>query len=168
MTYLYHICCPQDEGNLCKGYLGITDDPFKRIKRHFAGYGNIVIKRALEKYGELSFSLVSEGSREEMLRLENYFRPTKKAWNLVAGGGNPPNLKGKKWNKIQAIAIPLANSGKNNSKWKGWWSINGHLYESMSIASKALGVSKPTVRNRCLSKAWPEWIFVPDNREGKK
>lgn len=156
---LYHICAPKDERDLSKGYVGITDDFNQRMDKHFSGHGSIVVKRAYKKYGELSYSIVFTGPREVMLIFEKLLRPTKMAWNLVEGGGSPPNPKGKAWTENQAKTIPLANSGRNNSKWKGYWAIDGVKYESMQKAALALGCAKRTVRNRAFSDKFPNWKF---------
>ena len=156
---LYHICKPSDEGNLSEGYIGISNEPSKRWDKHFSDKGSQVVRRALHKHKELSYSVVFAGPREMMLTLERLLRPTAMAWNLVEGGGDPPNLKGKKWTKEQAIKIPLANSGKNNYLWKGYWVVDGIKYESMQKAANALGCAKRTVRNRALSEDFPNWHF---------
>ena len=161
---LYHICKTEDEGDLSQGYIGISSHPLSRIDKHFSGHGNIIVGRASKKYKELSYSVVFNGSREAMLVLEKHLRPQKMAWNLVEGGGMPPSAKGKTWTKKQAQLIPLANSGKNNSKWKGYWVVDGVKYESMQKAATAVGCAKRTVRNRALSKDFPNWHFEEGNR----
>jgi predicted GIY-YIG superfamily endonuclease len=156
---LYHICQPSEEGDLSKGYIGISSQPESRWDKHFSGHGNKLVNKALDKYEELSHSVVFAGPRSFMLTLERLLRPVPMAWNLVEGGGDPPNLSGKKWTEEQARAIPLANSGKNSPYWKGYWVVDGVKYESMNQAAKALGCAKRTVRNRALSEDFPNWQF---------
>lgn len=161
---LYHICKPEQEGDLSVGYVGISSQPLNRIDKHMNGNGNILVGRAAKKYPELSYSVVFSGPREMMLTLEKLLRPAKMAWNLVEGGGMPPSSKGKTWSKRQAQLIPLANSGKNNPKWKGYWVIDTIKYESMQKAASAVGCAKRTVRNRALSKDFPNWHFEEVSR----
>jgi len=156
---LYHICTREQEGDLSKGYIGITSRPLDRIDKHLSGKGSVVVGRAVKKYQKLSYSVVFTGPRKMMLTLEKLLRPEKMAWNLVSGGGMPPSSKGKTWTSRQAKLIPLANSGKNNPKWKGFWLIDGVKYESMQKAASAVGCAKRTVRNRALSKDFPNWQF---------
>ena len=98
-----------------------------------------------------------------MLELENYFRPKAMAWNLTPGGGDPPNMLGKKMSENQRRNIGNANRRVQISKNKGWWNIEGLRFDSMTLAAKELGVSKATVRNRCMNPSFPNWNF--ENKE---
>lgn len=160
MTILYHAHLPDNLGNFNTGYIGITDNFQQRVMRHKAGYsGSPVLKRALAKYKDIIFTPISEGSRSDMLELEHYFRPTQKGWNACAGGGDPPSAKGKRMSETQKSKIGVSNSGRANSKWKGWWVVDGTAYESARICANALGVTKRTVLNRVLNPNFTNWTF---------
>lgn len=99
MYYLYHICRAADVGNLKVGYIGISKDVKKRWKGH-RSKTNAHLQRALKAYDDIVWNVISEGSKEEILRMEVWLRPDKDiGWNIAAGGGLPPNLKGHKWSE---------------------------------------------------------------------
>lgn len=97
-TYLYHIHRKEDKGNLKVGYIGITVDTARRWKRHKHEPVNEHLGRALKKYDDIEFTIISEGSNEEMLRMENWLRPTNNiGWNVGVGGIK--TLLGHKWSR---------------------------------------------------------------------
>lgn len=159
--HVYHICLPEDEGDLSKGYVGISEEPEERLRRHFCGKGSQAVLEEGLKVEELSYSLVFAGPRDVMLLIEKLLRPKKMAWNNTAGGGSPPNLTGKKWTAEQRAVIPASQTGKKHRLWKGYWEVDGVRHESLNLAAKALGCSKRTVRNRALSDKTPNWKFIP-------
>lgn len=162
MTTLYHAHLPGDFGDFKKGYIGITDDMVSREIRHRQGIsGCPILKKALLKYPDIVFSEISQGSREEMLRMEAWLRPKAMGWNAVAGGGAPPSHLGKSMSQEQKNKIGKANSGTNGPGWKGWWEIDGIRYDSAKIAATALGCSKYKVQHRAKSPKYPTWNFVP-------
>lgn len=96
MNYLYHIHRVCRRGMLKEGYIGITKDPDRRFSEHKRGGCNPHLDRALSKYDDVEITLISEGTRDEMLRMEAWLRPLEKtAWNIAAGGGNPPDPTGR-------------------------------------------------------------------------
>lgn len=159
--YLYHICRSSDEGDYSKGYVGITNNPEERWKRHRSGYsGSQRLYRAYCKYDDIVESVILEGPREVCAYYEATLRPSPKiGWNIAEGGGLPPNLSGKVMSEEQKAKIGKSNSGKNNIKWKGYWVVDGVKYESMTIAAKAVGCCKKTIRDRTLSEDFPNYIF---------
>ena len=160
MTILYHAHRPHHVGMLLEGYIGISDNFTERVKRHRAGYsGSERLKRAINKYKDVVFTPISEGTREHMLELENYFRPEKMSWNLTPGGGDPPTMLGREMPETQRKKIGEANRKVQIANNKGWWTVSGLRFDSMVLAAKEFGISKATVRNRCMNPSFPEWNF---------
>lgn len=99
--YIYHICHEKDRGNFKEGYIGITNRPKRRWWEHRnkSTSCNNLLYGKITKHPDVIFYTISEGSKDEICRMENYFRPHKMGWNLTKGGGLPPNLKGHKWSE---------------------------------------------------------------------
>lgn len=90
LVYLYHIHRNEDKSDLCKGYIGISKNPELRFKQHLKK-PNKILKNALSKYSDITMTVITEGSLEEMLRMEEVLRPdVNLGWNLAKGGGLPP------------------------------------------------------------------------------
>lgn len=90
---LYHICRAGDEGNFSKGYIGVTSNFQKRMLEH-RGYGNRHLKNAFNKYDDVVNTLITSGSQDEMLEMEEWLRPSENiGWNIAKGGGLPPTAK---------------------------------------------------------------------------
>lgn len=162
---VYHICRLCDKGDTSKGYIGISSNHQYRWWRHRNSNENPRLHRAYEKYPDIVEYILLIADRQYCLAVESNLRPTKGiAWNIAVGGGNPPNLLNKIMSPEQKVKIGLSNSGKRNSKWKGYWIVNGIYYDSLNIAAKDLGCAKRTVRNRAFNPKFPNWKFQ-ENRE---
>lgn len=164
MTVVYHICKPEDEGDYSKGYIGVTDNFEARMDRHFAGYsGAPVLARAVKKYGELSCAVIFSGSREEMLCVEEYYRPFPGiGWNIVAGGGNPPNHKGVPKTQSHKDKISAAN---RLAKSSGTWIVRGQAFSSCIDAAREMGHQKKSIIKWC-KNGLNNCSFIP--KEGRK
>lgn len=160
---VYHICREGDVGNLEAGYIGISSEYEERWSRHKAGYsGSVIVNRAYEKYDDIVENIVVIGSKEYCQEIEGKLRPSERmGWNIARGGGLPPNLSGKVMSNEQKAKIGKSNGGQNNMKWKGYWVIDGVEYESMTIAAKAIGCCKKSIRDRTLSDKFPNYAFKP-------
>lgn len=76
-----------------EGYIGISSEVDKRMWKHFKNPDNIHLKRALQKYDDVKKDILWEGSREECLLSEFFLRPEVGiGWNIIRGGGMPPNI----------------------------------------------------------------------------
>lgn len=159
MTFLYHFCKEGDQGSLSKGYIGITDNYEQRFDKHFSSLCDApILKRAIAKYGEdIRFSLISEGTREEMLRLEFYLRPYSKGWNATAGGGMPPNLSGKVMSQAQKDKISEANKKWQRARKNEVWVCDGIEFISKLEASEHFGVTRKTIKDRCDNPKFVNW-----------
>lgn len=99
-VYVYHI--HTDGMGLDQGYVGISVDPKLRWTEHRRRNENPVLSRAIKKYGQdIKCRILSvHDTTEEALWQEFTLRPFERmGWNLVKGGGLPPNNGG--WNKGQ-------------------------------------------------------------------
>lgn len=125
MYYIYHIRRDVHSNNLKEGYIGISNNPERRLKEHKKS-GNVHLKRAFEKYTDIQMVVISEGSEDEMKRMEEWLRPEDKmGWNLVKGGGLPPrnSLKGYKHTEEMKKKISESKKGKpSTKKGKPQWS----------------------------------------------
>ena len=85
---LYHICREADVGNLEVGYIGITNNLQRRWRDHREGHSKCAhVNHAIQKYDDIVYSVIEEGSREDMLELESTLRPEERiGWNIAPGG----------------------------------------------------------------------------------
>lgn len=158
MMYLYHIFKEEDYGDLFKGYIGISKTPEARIDRHFAGHGNVVVQRAFDKYGELCFSVITQGSEEEIKRLEKYLRPSPRiAWNIAEGGGLPPDMTGRDMPDEHKAKISEANKKWQRARKKEVWVCEGIEFISKLEASEHFGVTRKTIKDRCDNPKFVNW-----------
>lgn len=95
--FVYWIHHPKHTDVQKDGYVGVTNDPNRRFREHKRSKTTIIGK-AFIKYGDvLICEVLAEASGyEEAKEIERILRPKSGiGWNLVEGGGLPPNRKGK-------------------------------------------------------------------------
>ena len=117
MNYcVYHI---HVDPSLDSGYIGITKNPELRWQQH--GWKrkntNSHLRFAIKKYGELiKYSILATNLDKEAAELlEEMLRPRPNmGWNIVAGGGIPPNPTGKPRSKQYRQNISIAKMGEKN------------------------------------------------------
>lgn len=98
-----------------EGYVGISINPEKRFKNHISYDANKHLRNALIKYkDDITIQIVIEEEKDFCLLLEEELRPNDNiGWNIVKGGGLPPNIKGMKTpRKKKPIRQPLKQSTK--------------------------------------------------------
>lgn len=94
----------------CEGYVGVSCDVERRLQEHLNYSQNPHLKRAIEKYGwdNLVKTVLVIAEKDYCLSVERKLRPEDKiGWNIVAGGGAPPVIRGPRpelrgrqpWNK---------------------------------------------------------------------
>jgi hypothetical protein len=97
-----------------QGYVGVSKNAGKRFIQHKNRGQNPHLKYAINKYGwdNLLKSEVLVSTENYCLEIENKLRPKNNiGWNIVMGGGLPPNIKGKKLKRT----APSWNKGKTYS-----------------------------------------------------
>jgi len=96
------------------GYIGVSQYAEKRFDQHFKRTQNRHLRFAIQKYGwdNLIKQQILIGEKQYCLDIEKKLHPEDAiGWNLVAGGGIPPNSTGNQyrlgkepWNKGKQIA----------------------------------------------------------------
>jgi predicted GIY-YIG superfamily endonuclease len=119
LYYLYHLRDPETSAGYGNdGYLGITDDPARRLKEHNrAGtrgtHRNANVQTMYDRAsGPLQMHLVKTGTREEVLATEALLvRGAKMHANIQPGGGP---LRGKDIDEL----FKLSGAGKPRTKYE--------------------------------------------------
>ena len=123
MFYVYHIKLP--EHGVDEGYVGVSVNPKERWSNHKSREENLILSRAIQKYGrELQYKILGVfDTLSEALWQEFTLRPTDRlGWNLVKGGGMPPNMGG--WNK--GLTTPISVKEKQSAVRMGRFSGKEH------------------------------------------
>lgn len=86
-----------------EGYVGVTnqtiDDRFKQHSKNV--YRKSIVKKAIDKYDDISIIELHNASESECLQFELMYRPTDNiGWNMTIGGGKPPRVTTKTAEKI--------------------------------------------------------------------
>ena len=109
--YVYHICRPNM--SLDEGYIGITNDPDRRMKEH--SKSDTHVGNALRKYEDIKMKVILECTESYALEIEEKLRPKERiGWNVVAGGGMPPPFKGKEHTAEAKEVISEKMKGNTN------------------------------------------------------
>lgn len=124
VNVVYWIRHPDHTDIFSQGYVGVTSRYEKRLQEHSHVTQNRYLRNAINKYGWES--LVKEqivlAAEDYCLEVERKLRPKDCiGWNLVVGGGKPPNALGKKLRRTKpswAIGIPKSESSKKKIKEK--------------------------------------------------
>lgn len=117
MNYaVYHIYV---EPSLELGYIGISKNTELRFQQHVwrKNKSNKHLGFALKKYGDdVKFTVLVSGLDKEAAELvEQMLRPEPNmGWNISAGGGIPPNPKGKLRSEQYKLNISKAKLGEKN------------------------------------------------------
>ena len=121
-TFVYWIHHKEHTDIFSQGYIGVSDNIQRRWEDHKNGNTNSQhLKNAIKKYGweNLEKKIVIISDKSYCLQMEKQLRSRcDLGWNIVVGGGCPPNQTG----KIRNSATINKLSGKNH-----WLFKNGHL-----------------------------------------
>ena len=94
--YVYHI--HTDGMSMDEGYVGVSVNPKARWAAHKRSKENPLLRNAIQKHHVKFRILSSHQTIEDALWQELTLRPfDRMGWNLVKGGGMPPDTGG--WNK---------------------------------------------------------------------
>lgn len=130
--YLYWYRLPEHTCPKTQGYIGMTNDIDRRCKQHKyqsdetnMTYIDSPFYRAVNKHGgldALTFEILSEGTFEDICRLEHDYRPALYVgWNIAVGGEHPGAVsifKGvtDRWTEEQKENISKHHKGKTLSE----------------------------------------------------
>ncbi len=92
MEYVYWIKRKKFTNPYTEGYIGISNNPMKRLANHKRKNDNPHLKRALNLYEDIEVVILHECvTRDEVIKLETHYRPnTDLGWNINSGGATPP------------------------------------------------------------------------------
>jgi group I intron endonuclease len=115
MGYIYKIT------NRCtdKSYIGYTENPKNRWLAHQHKSGSKLVWQAIKKYGldNISFEVIAQDSvdnENNYIVEHNTIAPN--GYNIVPGGGLPPNHKGKSYAEIYGVDRALEQRAKRQVK----------------------------------------------------
>ena len=97
---VYWIHHPEHKNMFSDGYIGVSSNFEKRWDYHKKHGQNNHLRNAINKYGwdNLVKKQIIIAKMDYCLEIEQKLRPNDKiGWNIVAGGGKPPNTLGKKF-----------------------------------------------------------------------
>jgi len=145
--YVYHI--HTDGMGLDEGYIGISIDPKSRWSEHKRRKENPLLSRAIKKH-KVRFSILSvHDTVEDALWEEFCLRPTDRiGWNLVKGGGNPPEMGG--WNKGQQTSLETRQKQSDARKGK----YAGKNHPRAKLANVYLADSGELVAEGVVIRVW--------------
>ena len=128
--YVYWYKRPNFTDPYTEGYIGITNDMYRRNKEHRRSVKNHHIVNALKKYNDIEMIKLHTCSKTEALELEYVYRPSKNiGWNMAPGGEDTLA-------KIGSVPITLYH--------KDSYPIL-HKFSSIYEASKALGIGEARI-----------------------
>jgi predicted GIY-YIG superfamily endonuclease len=92
MHFVYWIKRKEYTDPYTQGYIGVSNNPQKRLLEHYKRTDNLYLKHALEKYDDIELVILhSEDSRDTVVNFEFQYRPDGRiGWNIIPGGDEPP------------------------------------------------------------------------------
>lgn len=157
--FLYHI--KRKGMPLSEGYIGITNNTSKRFSQHIRdskSNGRSVRNRhlynALNKYNDIEFVILEEGSDDYIKQREFELRPDVFiGWNQAVGGShNGGNVwKGRKRPEHSKLMKSVGFQKGNRVGRVKPIMAEGIIFLNKRIASKFLNISEKTIYNRCKS-----------------
>lgn len=163
--HLYWIHLPEHTDYANEGYIGVSNNPERRVSEHYNNKTNPYFGRIINKYKQcLQITILFQGIEEACYSLEEELRPEKNiGWNINKGGSNPPLMTG----------IPR----KEETKKKIAEKLNGRLVsnetrDKISKKGKQRICSEETkqkLRERFLGKKRPVevGIKISNSKKGK-
>jgi predicted GIY-YIG superfamily endonuclease len=100
-----------------EGYVGISKDPVRRMREHKKS--KYRIGNHLRRHPDADLVILFEGSEEECIAREKELRPVDGiGWNIVSGGGMPPNHTGRKMPNKAQPGNQHAKGSVHTEEWK--------------------------------------------------
>ncbi len=153
MCFVYWVKRFGHKDVMTEGYVGITDHPLKRLADHNYSQ-NLLLRRSLNKYKDIEFHILFEGTREECLQKEKEYRPTPSiGWNLMEGGVDATHWR--QYSEEQKDIIKKKISATLKAKGANPYSEKTHSEESIMKA------------NYTKKLAARKWYYNKDTLESK-
>ena len=122
---VYWIHLPEHKNIFTQGYIGVSNDPIRRMLEHRNTFKlkndkNPLFSRMLNKYsGIIIQTIIFTGTEEACYIFEENLRPKKNiGWNVNKGGNKPPSKLGWKPSKSTLEKRSKSLSGiKRNESW---------------------------------------------------
>lgn len=125
--YVYWIKRKAHTNIITDGYVGVSKDFKKRFEQHKKS--NSVVSKAITKYDDIEVIPICFTDICTALFLEEKLRPEDEiGWNIVKGGGLPPNFKGRK--RSDDFKSKASERMKGNTFIRDWNIENGHTVVS--------------------------------------
>jgi len=163
---VYWIHLPEHTDIYTQGYVGVSNNPHRRLQEHKNSTDNKHLSSALSKYSELIIqTIVLIGESNFCYQYEELLRPGKNiGWNINKGGSKPPLMAG----------IPRTSS----TKQKISNSLKGHTVttstrDKISASSKGRIIAEETkqkISNSLSGKARPDEVKnkISKSKKGQK
>jgi len=125
-AYLYWIHLPEHKDPKCEGYIGVSNNPKERFRKHKNKKLNPHLANAFDKYRDrIVRTILLKLDEEFCYEVEKRYRPTENiGWNIAIGGSRPPSYMniGKPRSDITKRKISESKKGK-------YLKENNHLYK---------------------------------------
>jgi hypothetical protein len=115
--YLYWLHLPSHSDINSQGYIGVSNNPKRRLSEHLISKNNPHLYRVLQKYpDEILQTIIFEGDEESCYQMEETLRPYPQiGWNINKGGSKPPSRTGCNHSQETLKKILLKLKGKQRS-----------------------------------------------------
>jgi len=148
-TFVYWIHLPDHTDVYSQGYVGVSNNPTRRLQEHKNSTDNKHLSSALTKYSDSVLqTVIFNGDSESCYLYEERLRPTTNiGWNINRGGTNPPSRIG--WTPTANTLQKRSNSLKGIIRSEEWCK---NLSEAKSGCKNPMfGKSNPCTRKKRLS-----------------
>ena len=119
-TFVYWIHLPDHTDVYSQGYVGVSNNPTRRLQEHKNSTDNKHLSSALTKYSDSVLqTVIFNGDSESCYLYEERLRPTTNiGWNINRGGTNPPSRIG--WTPTANTLQKRSNSLKGIIRSEEW------------------------------------------------
>ncbi len=148
--FIYWIRLPEHKNILEEGYVGISNNPSKRLKSHKTRSNNPHLTNCFKKYPNIVMDIILEAEESFCKDIELKLRPAKNiGWNIEKGGGLPPILVGHTHNNGRTPWNKDVKTGPIPNEIKQLRYINVRKprsnFQKQTVSDKMKGIEKPKV-----------------------